>query len=120
MVGKLASKNFTKQDEFYVEKSNYVEAAGYTKIQDIYYNGTNGLFITTNYYNTSYSKCKNRILRVDMKGTNKTYNGKAVYDITEVLDIDFDTNIYTQCNIEAMSFDKYALQQIRKQMSSDK
>lgn len=107
MVGKLSSHRFNKLDEFYVAKSDYVDSAGYTKFQDIYYNGTNGLFIVTNYYDTSYSSCKNRILRVDMKTAMGTYNDKNVYGIVEILDIDFDTSVYTQCNIESMSLDKY-------------
>lgn len=105
LVGKFAKGVFTKTDEFYVEKANYVEVAGYTKRQDIYYNGTNGLFIVTNYSDTA--QCRNRILRVSMKNTVESYNGKTVYAVDEVIDINFDTNVYALCTIESLALDKY-------------
>lgn len=105
LVGKFGSGIFNKYDEFYVEKSNMVESAGYNKIKDIYYNGTNGLFVVTNY--SDVAQCKNRILRISMKTQIGTYNSKPIYGIDEVIDINFDKSEYTQCDIESLALDKY-------------
>ena len=90
---------------FYLKDTFYVYNNGYNTVKDIYYNGTNGLFIVTN----DSDNLKNKILRTSMKTMygNGVYNGKAVYAVDEILQVDFSSAIYTQCTVESMALDKY-------------
>ncbi|MDO4339304.1 MAG: hypothetical protein Q4C91_14660 [Eubacteriales bacterium] len=99
MTGTFSGGLFHKQNTFYVYNT------GYSTVKDIYYNGTNGLFIVTN--NTD--NLKNKVLRVSMETPygSGTYNGSSIYAVDDILNIDFSSAVYSQCVVESMALDKY-------------
>lgn len=99
MVGTFSGGLFHQQENFYVYNT------GYSTVKDVYYNGTNGLFIVTN----DTDNLKNRILRVSMETPygSGTYNGSSVYAVDDILQIDFSSSAYDQCTVESMVLDKY-------------
>ncbi len=99
LVGTFSGGLFHQQDRFYVYNN------GYSTVKDIYYNGTNGLFIVTN----NSDNLKNKILRVSMKTLygDGTYNGNTAYAADDILQMDFSASEYDQCTVESLTLDKY-------------
>ena len=95
LVGTFSGGLFHQQDRFYVYNN------GYSTVKDIYYNGTNGLFIVTN----NSDNLKNKILRVSMKTLygDGTYNGNTAYAADDILQMDFSASEYDQCTVESLT-----------------